>query len=107
MRLRSGGPGYDSRVPERPHLTRVPEPDSTPADKVRARITRRQRPEGMLECPRCGGRELFTSRAGVVVKGGKTVTRGTVIVKNGCLVCAKQDISVTMVPGGQGPKLVR
>ncbi len=99
---------YDQRVPTRPpKLNLITSPELTHGQKVLSRVKRRPRPQGMLACPRCGSRDVITIRNGVVVKGGKQVSRGTVIVEKDCGPCWKQGITTKMVPGGQGPKLVR
>lgn len=90
---------------KRPHLTRIPEPETSPADKIRVRVSKIPRPDGMLQCPRCGGRTVLTARAGVIVKDGRVAERGTQLATNACGDCWPD--RVTMVPGGQGPKLVR
>lgn len=105
MRRRSGGQGYDPRVPPKPSLTILPDPELTPADKVRTRVKRQRRPDGLLQCPKCGGRTEMTARAGVFVQDGKITNRGTVVERHVCADC--WPLRVRMVPGGQGPKLVR
>lgn len=103
--MRSGGLVYDPRVSNPPRLKIMPDPELTPGDQVRTRVKRRQRPDGLLQCPKCGGRTELTARAGVFVKEGKIVNRGTIVEKHVCADC--WPTRVKMVPGGQGPKLVR
>lgn len=105
MRQRSSGRGYDPPVSNPPRLKRIPEPETSPADKARVRVSKIPRPDGMLQCPRCGGRTVLTARAGVIVKDGRVAERGTLLEKDVCGDC--WPTRVKMVPGGQGPKLVR
>lgn len=72
-----------------------------------SRVKRRPRIDGLLQCPRCGSRDVMTIRNGVIVKDGRRVTRGTVIESGACAQCWMRGVTVQMVPGGQGPKLVR
>lgn len=83
----------------------LPDPEPSPADKVLSRVKRIQRPDGMLQCPRCGSRTVLTARNGVIVKDGRVVARGTTIANEVCADC--WPVRIQMVPGGQGPKLVR
>lgn len=88
-------------------ITLIPSPEASPAEKVLSRIKRLPRPDGMLQCPRCGSRSVLQIRSGVVIKGGKRAFRGTAIVTDGCAQCWKRGDDIRMVPGGQGPKLVK
>lgn len=87
--------------------TILPDPEITPADQVRRRVKLQPRPDGLLQCPRCGSRSVLEIRNGVIVQDGRRVQRGTVIEKDACAECWKRGDTVQMVPGGQGPKLVR
>lgn len=46
-------------------------PAETPADKVRQRITDMARPADMIQCHRCGGREVIETKIGVMLKNGR------------------------------------
>jgi len=75
----------------------VPKTDPSPKEKVKKRVRRMARPDGMLQCNRCGGRVVMTATAGVVIKNGRK-TGGTVIEKDVCAICYKQDIFSPMMP---------
>lgn len=47
-----------------------------PADKVRAKRKADPNPGFLIQCPRCGGREITPTLLGATMKGGK-VTGGT------------------------------
>jgi hypothetical protein len=49
----------------------TPPPD-TPKQRVIDRIKARARPANMLQCRRCGGREVLELKAGVMFQDGKT-----------------------------------
>jgi hypothetical protein len=87
--------------------TILPDLELSPADKVLSRVKKQPRPDGMLQCPRCGSRDVINIRNGVIVKAGRQTFRGTQIVKDACGLCWKKGATIQMVPGGQGPKLVR
>jgi hypothetical protein len=62
--------------------TFLPDPVMSPADKVLSRVKKQPRPDGMLQCPRCGSRDVINIRNGVIVKAGRQAFRGTQIVKD-------------------------
>ena len=49
----------------------TPAPD-TPAEQVRKRVRAQPKPASMIQCHRCGGREVVETRIGVLLQGGKT-----------------------------------
>ena len=49
----------------------TPAPD-TPAERVRQRIKAHPKPATMLQCHRCGGREVMVTWIGVLWQDGKT-----------------------------------
>lgn len=49
----------------------TPAPD-TPAERVRVRLRAQPRPATMLQCHRCGGREVLVTWIGVLWQAGKT-----------------------------------
>lgn len=52
-------------------LKLVPIAEPTPAEQVRKRIRRMDRPAFMVQCNRCGGREMIEVKTGVLLKDGK------------------------------------
>lgn len=78
-------------------LKLVPKSDPPPKEKVKQRVRRMVRPDGMLQCNVCGGRTVMTATTGVVVKNGRK-TGGTVVEKDVCAVCYKLDIFSPMMP---------
>lgn len=43
----------------------------TPAEQVRKRVRAMPKPDELLQCPRCGGREVIETKIGAVRKNGK------------------------------------
>jgi hypothetical protein len=54
-----------------PKLTVVPPSEPGPTERVRLRIKRAPKPAAMLQCHRCGGREVIQTKTGVMVEAGK------------------------------------
>lgn len=75
----------------------VPKTEPPEKEKVRQRVKRMVRPDGMLQCNRCGSRLVLNATAGVVIKNGRK-TGGTVIEKDVCGDCWKQGIYSPMMP---------
>jgi hypothetical protein len=48
----------------------TPAPD-TPAEQVRKRVRAMPKPATMVQCHRCGGREVIETKIGVMMKSGK------------------------------------
>jgi len=48
----------------------------TPAEEVRKRVRAMPKPATMVQCHRCGGREVIETKIGVLMKNGKP-TGGT------------------------------
>lgn len=63
-------------------------------NKVKA--TRRVRPDGYLQCNRCGSRTTVTVVNGAYIKNGKK-QGGTVIVKDICFICYQHNIISPMI----------
>ena len=61
----------------------TPAPD-TPAEQVRKRVRAMPKPATMVQCHRCGGREVIETKIGVLMKNGKP-TGGTKTLI--CVVC--------------------
>lgn len=70
-------------------------PDDT--ERIRQRVKAFVRPDGMLQCNRCGGRSAVTAINGATVKNGR-VQGGTVTDKLVCDECRKQGVIVPMLP---------
>ncbi|TKR55329.1 hypothetical protein D7I39_10925 [Allopusillimonas ginsengisoli] len=77
-------------------LKLVPPREPTPSEKLLERVKKRARPDGMLQCNRCGGRTLMTLTHGVIVKNGRK-QRGTIIEKDVCYDCHKRGIFSPMI----------
>lgn len=58
-------------------------PDN-PAEEVRRRVRAQPKPATMVQCHRCGGREVIESKIGILMKNGKP-TGGTKALL--CVVC--------------------
>lgn len=91
---------------EKPHLSIVPKRDPTPKEAVIERIKAMPRPEGMIQCPHCGGRAKLTIEAGAMVVKGK-LKKGTIIHRDICAACWKRrDVAVQMKSGLERPEIV-
>lgn len=55
------------------------------------------RPDGMVQCPKCGGRDTLTIRNGDRIEDGK-VKAGTVVEKGICPHCWKRGVIVDLIP---------
>ncbi len=75
----------------------VPKIEPTPAEAVRERIKRRARPDGMIQCNRCGGRTIMTTVTGAFIKNGRK-SGGTVTDKDVCYHCHQRGIFSQMLP---------
>jgi hypothetical protein len=78
-------------------LQLVPPRAPTPAEEVQLRVKRSARPDGMLQCARCGGRLVLNTESGVTVNNGRR-QRGTKIDADECADCWKQGIHSPMQP---------
>ena len=81
----------------RAHLSVVPKTAPTRSERVTLRIKRSVRPDGMLQCNRCGGRTMATIINGAFLRKGR-VQGGTVIVKYHCVECWKRGLFAPMLP---------
>jgi hypothetical protein len=54
------------------HVVKGTESPDTPAERVRRRRKADPRPAVMLQCNRCGGREVIETKVGVMFQAGKT-----------------------------------
>lgn len=48
----------------------TPAPD-TPAERVRKRVRAAPKPPSMIQCHRCGGREVIETKVGMLYKNGR------------------------------------
>lgn len=65
-------------------LKLVEKPPLAPKEEVRRRVRRHPKPAAMLQCHKCGGREVVQAKAGVLVKDGKPVGGTKVLL---CALC--------------------
>lgn len=82
-------------------------PPALPPDRKTTlveRIKEMPRPDGMLQCSRCGGRDTMTIRSGDRIEGGK-VKPGKVIEQGICPHCYKRGVIVDLIP--PKPKVVK
>lgn len=75
----------------------VPPTEPDAKERVRQRIKRMPRPDGMLQCNRCGCRVSLTTVSGAIVKDGRK-QGGTVLTKDVCAECWRRGILVSMLP---------
>lgn len=78
-------------------LKSVPKSDPPAAELIRQRIKRRARPDGMIQCNRCGGRTIMTTVTGAFIKNGRR-SGGTVTDKDVCYHCHQRGIFSQMLP---------
>lgn len=64
-------------------ITGTPPPD-TPKQRVIDRLKKRAKPANMIQCPRCGGREVLVTLLGAMLKDGKLVGGTKQIVCGHC-----------------------
>jgi hypothetical protein len=79
-------------------LRLVPPAEPEPKEKVRQRIRAMPRPDGMLQCNRCGSRTVLNTENGVVVKNGRR-NKGTKIDTDVCADCYRRGVIVPMLSG--------
>lgn len=78
-------------------LKLVPKIDPPLKEKVRQRVKRMARPEGLLQCNRCGGRTIMTAINSVSIVNGRK-TGGTVLAKDVCADCYLHGVHSPMLP---------
>lgn len=78
-------------------LRLVPTTEQDAKTAVVERLKDIARPDGMLQCSRCGGRDTLTIRHGDRIVDGK-IKAGTVVEKGICPHCWKQGIIVDLIP---------
>lgn len=74
----------------------VPPAEPDPKEQALQRVRAMPRPDGMLQCNRCGSRTSLTTINGQVLKAGRK-SGGTVIDKDVCADCWKRGIIVPMM----------
>lgn len=82
-------------------------PPALPLDSKTALVERIKdiaRPDGMVQCSRCGGRDTMAIRSGDMVVGGRTKP-GKVIEQGICPHCWKAGVIVDLIP--PKPKIVK
>ena len=82
-------------------------PPALPPDRKTTlveRIKEMPRPDGMLQCSRCGGRDTMTIRNGDAVVNGR-LKPGKVIEQGICPHCYKRGVIVDLMP--PKPKIVK
>lgn len=68
------------------HLIQGTLAPDTPADKVRKRVRAMPKPPTMVQCHRCGRREVIETRIGVLMKNGKPAGGTKTMICVGCLL---------------------
>ncbi len=68
-------------------------PPDTPDEQVRRRVRAMPKPATMVQCHRCGGREVIETKIGVLMKNGKP-TGGTKVLL--CAQCFMRGERVTL-----------
>jgi hypothetical protein len=63
----------------------TPAPD-TPAEQVRKRVRAMPKPATMVQCHRCGGREVIETKIGVLMKNGRPTGGTKALICVGCLL---------------------
>jgi len=61
-------------------------PPDTPAEQVRKRVRATPKPATMVQCHRCGGREVIETKIGVLMKNGKPTGGTKALLCVGCLL---------------------
>ena len=76
-------------------LQRGPASEPDRGGLFRRRVRTVSRPDGVLQCNRCGGRTVLNTENGVVVKRGRRL-RGTRVDTDVCANCWTEGITVPM-----------
>jgi hypothetical protein len=66
-------------------ITGTPAPD-TPVEQSRKRVRSMPKPAAMVQCHRCGGREVMETKTGVLMKDGKPSGGTKALLCVGCLL---------------------
>ena len=68
------------------HVIHGSPPPDTPAEKVRKRVKVMAKPASMVQCHRCGGREVIRTEIGVMRQGGKAKKGTEQLLCAGCFM---------------------
>ncbi|AZP71747.1 hypothetical protein EJJ20_20160 [Pseudomonas poae] len=68
------------------HLIQGTSAPDTPAEQVRKRVRAMPKPATMVQCHRCGGREVIETKIGVLMKNGKPTGGTKTLICVGCLL---------------------
>lgn len=73
---------------DRPKLHVIPgtTPPDTPKEAVKRRVRKMPKPGAMVQCHRCGGREVIETKIGVILKDGKPTGGTKQLLCAGCLM---------------------
>lgn len=63
----------------------TPAPD-TPVERVRKRVRAMPKPAAMVQCHRCGGREVIETKIGMLMKDGRATGGTKTLICVGCLL---------------------
>lgn len=74
---------YDPPVPT---LKLVPPAEPSPVEKVRQRVRAMPKPAAVLQCNRCGGREMIETKTGMLFSGSKASGGTKQILCAACLL---------------------
>lgn len=66
-------------------ITGTPAPD-TPVEQARKRVRAMPKPAAMVQCHRCGGREVMETKTGVLMKDGKPIGGTKALLCVGCML---------------------
>lgn len=72
------------------HLIQGTKAPDTPAEEVRKRVRAMPKPATMVQCHRCGGREVIETKIGVLLKNGKTSGGTKTLICVSCLLAGKR-----------------
>ena len=62
-------------------------PPNTPKQRVRDRVKAMPKPDAMIQCHRCGGREVIETKIGMVLRKGKPVGGTKAVI---CAECQRR-----------------
>lgn len=68
------------------HLIQGTLASDTPAEQVRKRVRAMPKPATMVQCHRCGGREVIETKIGVLMKSGKPTGGTKTLICVACLL---------------------
>ena len=68
------------------HLIQGTLAPDTPAEKVRKRVRAMPKPPTMVQCHRCGGREVIETKISVLMNNGKPMGGTKTMICVGCLL---------------------